>query len=150
MGRFVCCSCCQKGDLVLQSAWELLSLGKQVARSNTPCQKRSQVWDLESDWNLEYMLNTHFSYICTKMLLWCSGVGSNIEVEAPCNISITLTMTPWCIWNLLMYTTITNITKSKSWNLPKIFNRCSDCSQKWGGLSPPRPPCSYPHALMLT
>ena len=36
-------------DLVLQSDWELLSLGTQDARSSTPCQKRSQVWDIEKE-----------------------------------------------------------------------------------------------------
>ena len=41
-GRFVCTSCNQENtefELVLRSAWELSSSGKQVARSNTPCQK---------------------------------------------------------------------------------------------------------------
>ena len=35
-------------ELVLRSAWGLSSPGKQVARSSTPCQKRSQVWGTES------------------------------------------------------------------------------------------------------
>ena len=45
--HFVYPSCCQKNtafQLVLQSAWGLLRSGKQVARSSTPCRKRSQVW----------------------------------------------------------------------------------------------------------
>ena len=42
-------------ELVLQSAWELSSPGKQVARSSTPCQKRSQVWGTESERWPKYM-----------------------------------------------------------------------------------------------
>ena len=49
-----CPSCSQKKEntafeLVLRSAWGLLSPGKQVARSSTPCQKRSQIWGTESE-----------------------------------------------------------------------------------------------------
>ena len=59
-GRFICPSCSQKRestafDLILQSAWGLSSPGKQVGRSSTPCPKRSQVWDRESEWWPKYM-----------------------------------------------------------------------------------------------
>ena len=53
-GRFVCNSCSQKREnttfeLVLRSDWGLSSRGKQVGRSSTPCQKRSQVWGRGSE-----------------------------------------------------------------------------------------------------
>ena len=55
-GRSVCLSCNQKREntifeLVLQNAWELLSSGKQVGRSSTPCQKKdpSVGWGRESE-----------------------------------------------------------------------------------------------------
>ena len=49
VGLFVCPSCSQMREntafeLVLQSTWRLSSPGKDVARSSTPCWKRSQVW----------------------------------------------------------------------------------------------------------
>ena len=42
-------------ELILRSAWGLSSPGKQVGRSNTPCRKRSQVWDRESERWPKYM-----------------------------------------------------------------------------------------------
>ena len=54
-GHFVCPSCSQKREstafeLILQSAWGLLSPGKQVGKSSNPCWKRSQVWGKESEY----------------------------------------------------------------------------------------------------
>ena len=59
-GYFVCPSSRQKRestafDLILQSAWELSSPGKQVGRSSAPCRKRSQVWGRESERWAKYM-----------------------------------------------------------------------------------------------
>ena len=67
---FVCPSCCQKRDnaafeLVLQSALELLSPGRQVARSSTPCQKR-RVQKVNGS-----------QYICDKD----TSVGKNCEKQ---------------------------------------------------------------------
>ena len=60
-GRYVCLSCSQKREntafeLVLRSAssWHSNS-GKQVARSSTPCQKRSQGWGTKSELWSKYM-----------------------------------------------------------------------------------------------
>ena len=57
-------SCGQKNEnttfeIVLQSIWGLLSPGKHVARSSTPCQERSHVWDTESEWVPKYMQLSH-------------------------------------------------------------------------------------------
>ena len=51
-GHFVCPSSSQKRESTasLRSAWGLSSPGKQVGRSSTPCQRRSQVWGRESEW----------------------------------------------------------------------------------------------------
>ena len=59
-GHFVCQSSSQKRestafDLILRSAWGLSSPGKQVGGSSTPCRKRSQVWDRESERWPKYM-----------------------------------------------------------------------------------------------
>ena len=53
-GHFVCHSSSQKRestafDLILHTAWGLLSPSKQGGRSSTPCRKRSQVWGRESE-----------------------------------------------------------------------------------------------------
>ena len=63
-GHFVCPSCSQKKEntvfqLVLRSAWGVLSPGKQVASSSIQCRKRSQVWDRESEWQLRYLQQRH-------------------------------------------------------------------------------------------
>ena len=55
--RFVCPSCSQKRE---NTEFQLVprglsSPGKQVARSSTPCRKRSQVWDTESEQWSKYM-----------------------------------------------------------------------------------------------
>ena len=52
--RFFLPSCSEKRkstvfELILQSTWGLSSPGKQVGRSSTLCQKRSQVWDRENE-----------------------------------------------------------------------------------------------------
>ena len=59
-GHFVSPSSSQKRestafDLILRSAWGLLSPGKQVGESSTPCRKRRQVWGRESEWWPKYM-----------------------------------------------------------------------------------------------
>ena len=59
-GHFACPSCSQNREntafeLVLQSTWGLSSPHKQVARSSTPCWKRSQVWGTESERWPKYM-----------------------------------------------------------------------------------------------
>ena len=58
--HFICPSSGQKRestafDLILWSTWWLSSPGKQVSRSSTPCWKRSQVWDRESERWSKYM-----------------------------------------------------------------------------------------------
>ena len=59
-GHFVCPSSSQKRestafDLIVRSAWVLLSPGKRVGRSSTPCRKWSQVWGRESERWPKYM-----------------------------------------------------------------------------------------------
>ena len=46
---------CTTFESILRSTWGLLSPGKQVGRSSTPCWKRSQVWGRESDRRPKYM-----------------------------------------------------------------------------------------------
>ena len=41
--------------LALESAWELLSPSKQVARNRIPCSERSQVWGTKSEQWLGYL-----------------------------------------------------------------------------------------------
>ena len=49
-------------DLILRSTWRLSSPGKQVGRSSTPCRKRSQVWDRESERWPKYMQQSHLCW----------------------------------------------------------------------------------------
>ena len=71
---FVCPSCRDNTafEIVLRSAWRLLSHGKHVGRSSAPCRKWSQVWGRESEWQRKYMQQRH----------------QNFEEQAQCSISV--------------------------------------------------------------
>ena len=75
-GHFVSPSSSQKReitafDLILRCAWGLLSPGKQVGGSSTPCRKRSQVW------------GNGGQIICNRVA--SVGIGKNFEKQAQCS-----------------------------------------------------------------
>ena len=85
-------------DLILRSAWELLSPGKQVGRSYTPCRKRSQVWGRESErWPKIYAIESPDLEMGRRVkLLWIEKYAYNNSLEYYISRADSELVKRWC------------------------------------------------------